>query len=129
MPHVYYARIVANVLGFLRLVRQITEQRKLDPDTLSFGLGLRGIKGTTLECITRGLMRGFAGNTPPDRDTFLALRSADDGPWQPDSVAMEFSEALLNHWEFTRPGWMADTPEFKAGAYDGDFFRENFQQW
>jgi hypothetical protein len=128
-PLVYYARIVANIIGFLRFVWQVAEQRAFDPATFSLGLGLRGIKGASLACITRRLMRVYAGTTPPDRDSFLALRSADDGPWVPEAVALEFADAMLSHWEFSRPGWLADTPEFEAGSYKGEFFKDSFQRW
>jgi len=128
-PRVYYARTVANIIGFLNLLRQIATERTIDPGTLSLGMGLNGIKGVSLECITDKLMRGYAATTPPDRNSLLVLRSFEDGPWEPDSVALEFAEAMLNHWEFSRPGWLVDSPEFEAGVYKGAFFRKHFQQW
>lgn len=128
-PPVYYAPVIANLVGFLSLLRQIAAERGIDAVTLSLGIGLRGVKGAGLECITSRLMRGYAAATPPDRDNLLFLRSSEDGPWEVDSVAHEFAEAMLNHWEFCRPGWLADTPEFVADAYQGEFFREKFSHW
>ena len=65
--------------------------------------------------------------TPPDRDAMLFLRSLEEGPWEPDGVAQEFANAVLEHWEFARPGWMAHPPEFQDGVYKGEFFRERFE--
>jgi hypothetical protein len=123
---VYYAQLIANLVGFLGLVRQLAVQRGIDPATLSLGVGLRGIKGAGLECVTSKLVRGYASVTPPDRDNLLFLRSSEDGPWEINRVAQEFADSILQHWEFARPGWLADAPEFEAGAYKGEFFRESF---
>jgi hypothetical protein len=126
---VYYALAVANLVGFLRMLRQVAGHQGIDPATLSLGVGLRGIKGAVLECITKKLMRGYAGVTPPEGDNLLFLRSSEEGPWEVDAVAREFADAVIHHWEYARPGWMADTPEFEAGVYKGEFFRESFQHW
>ena len=67
--------------------------------------------------------RASIGSTAP------AHHRRDDGPWEPEAVALEFADAMLNHWVFSRPGWLADTPEFVAGSYKGEYFQEHFQQW
>ena len=126
---IYYAQLIANVVGFLRLLRQICDQRTIDPATLFLGIGLRGIKEARLGCVTQRLMRAYAVITLPDRDTMLFLRSSEEGPWEPDGVAHEFANDVLEHWEFARPGWMAHSPEFQDGVYNGEFFRKNFAEW
>lgn len=40
---VYYALLVANLVGFLGFMRQLAEQRSIDAATMSLGIGLRGI--------------------------------------------------------------------------------------
>ncbi len=126
---IYYAQLIANVVGFLGLVRQLCEQRAIDPATLSLGVGLRGIKEVDLGCITQRLIRGYAMSTPPKGDAMLFLRSPDEGPWDSDGVAHDFANAVLEHWEFARPGWMAAPPEFQGGVYKGEFFRKHFPHW
>jgi hypothetical protein len=126
---VYYAQLVANLVGFLSLVRDIAAQRKIDPATLSLGAGLRGIKGAHLTCLTQRLMRGYAMITPPEREVMLFLRSSDEGTWEVDGVAHDFANALLDYWEFARPGWLAHPPEFEAGVYKGAYFRDRFDHW
>ena len=126
---IYYAQLIANLVGFLQFLRQICEQRMIDPATLSLGLGLRGVKQAQLGCVTERVMRGYATITPPDRDAMLILRSPEDGPWEPDGVAHEFANSVLEHWEFSRPGWMADSPEFQNGVYNGEFFHKHFRYW
>ena len=72
---VYYAKLLANLVGFLSLIQQMARERGIDPARLSLGVGLRGIKNARLECITRKLMRNYAAVTPPDRDNLLFLRT------------------------------------------------------
>jgi hypothetical protein len=126
---IYYAQLIANLIGFLSLLRQIAERCNIDPVVLSLGAGLRGIKDANLSCITRGLARGFGAVTPPERDAMLYLRSSEEGPWQVDGVAHDVANGVLEHWAFARPGWMADAPEFEAGVYKGKYFRERFGRW
>jgi len=126
---VFYAQLIANVVGFLGLLRQLCEHWTIDPATLSLGVGLRGIKRTHLSCVTKRLMREPAVSTPPNGDAMLFLRSSEDGPWEVDGLAQEYASAVLEHWEFARPGWMADLPEFRDGRYEGEYFCEHFPEW
>ena len=80
---IYYAQLIANLVGFLKFLRQICEQRMIDPATLSLGVGLRGIKEAQLGCITQRLVRGYATITPPNQDAMLFLRSSEEGQWEP----------------------------------------------
>lgn len=126
---VYYAQLLANLVGFLGLIRDIADQRKIAPSVFSLGVGLRGIKGANLTCLTQRLVRGYAMVTPPERDAMLYLRSSDDGSWQVDGVVHDFANALLDYWEFARPGWLAHPPEFEDGVYKGEYFRDKFNYW
>lgn len=74
-------------------------------------------------------MRSYATITLPERENLLFLRSSEDGPWEIDAVALEFADSILQHWEFARPGWLVDAPEFEAGFYKGEFFRKEFSHW
>ncbi len=128
-PKAYYAKIVANIVGFLGFLKDAAAHRSIDPSGISIGMALRGIKDTSLVCITDRMLRWHAESLPQERDTMLVLRPAEDGPWDVNSVAGEFAENILGHWEFSRPTHWADTPEFEAAVYKGKFFRANFQQW
>ena len=99
---IYYAQLIANLVGFLGLVRDIAGQRRMDPATFSLGVGLRGIKNAHLTCLTQRLKPGYVIITPPDRDNMLFLRSAEEGVWTVDGVAHDFANAVLEHWEFAR---------------------------
>ena len=125
----YYAQLVANLVGFLGLIRDIAAERKLDPAAFSLGVGLRGIRGANLTCLTQRLMRGYAMITPPERDAMLFLRASEDEPWEVDGVAHDFADSVLDYWEFARPGWLAHPPEFDGGVYKGEFFRDRFDHW
>ena len=126
---VYYAKVLANAIGFLGFLRQFAGKCSIDLTTVSLGIGLTGVSGAILECITNRLVRGYAGVTPPEGDNFLFLRSCQDVPWDTDAIALEFAEALLDHWNYSRPGWLVDTPEFEGGTYKGELFHQRFQGW
>jgi hypothetical protein len=66
--------------------------------------------------------------TPPEGNNFLFLRSCQSEPWDLDAIALEFADALLDYWSFSRPGWL-DTPEFEGGTYKGEFFHKSFHHW
>jgi hypothetical protein len=59
----------------------------------------------------------------------LFLRASEEGPWDVDCVAHDFANAVLDYWEFARPGWLTHPPEFEAGVYKGEFFRDRFDHW
>jgi hypothetical protein len=129
-PKVYYAKAVANAVGFLGLLRDIATQQKVSPADVSFGFGLRGIRGAELVCVTDTSPFGprSTSSTPPEGEHLLFLQRATGDAWSIDGAAIAFAGAMLEHWEFTRPGWVG-TPEFEAGVYTGSFFREKIMHW
>ena len=127
--HIYYAKTLGHIYGFLGFVKQLCEFRGIDLDAVSLGMGMRGLRGKSLECIAEIGIREFWSVTPPEKDTLLMHRPSEDGEWTLDSVTKEFADNLLNHWEFARPGHFTATPEFKGSTYQGEFFRKSFHYW
>jgi hypothetical protein len=127
-PKVYYARIVARLVGFLNFLTELGQKLGFDATDVSVGLAMRGIKGKVLSCVTLRLMRQGMQMTPPEKDTFLHLWPVEKSPWEINALTKEFAEALLDAWSFWRSPWM-DTPEFENGVYTGEYFVERFRSW
>jgi hypothetical protein len=126
---VYYAQVTAGFVAFLWFLRDLCGQFGLDPSAVSVGLALRGIKGKVLQCITKRVMPHFQSTTTPMQDGFLFFRQATPGTdWTIDEVALEAAERMLDLWSYSVPSGFG-TPEFKAGQYEGEYFKNDFRSW
>jgi hypothetical protein len=122
----YYAMIVAGFVAFLHFLKDLSKQFGLDSRRFSVGLGLRGVEGKLLLCITERVMPHFQSITPAPQDGFLFLsRAPHDLDWAPDDVAHAAAENILELWSYSAPAEFG-TPEFRSSQYDGAFFRQRF---
>jgi hypothetical protein len=126
---VYYARVIAGFVAFLRLLRDLCGRFKLDASAVAVGLALRGIRGRALRCVTKRVERQYQATAPPDQDAFLFFRTAMPGAdWGVDEVAHEAAGGVLHLWAYSAPA-VFSTPEFEGEKYTGEGFKSDFRVW
>ena len=129
LRRVYYARMIAGFVAWLRFLKELCSRFGLDESTVSVGFALRGIMGRELACITKSVMPHFQKITPPNQDGFRFFRPATfAAEWTVDEVARDLADDILHLWQYSVPSGFG-TPEFKGAEYQGEFFRGNFRCW
>ncbi len=128
--HVYYAKILAGFVAFLRFLRDFSDKFDHDASCISFGLAMRGTTETQLKWMTKRVMDHYQNTSSPATDGFRWVREAAPGAdWDVHEVARAAALDLLDHWSYSGPAW-AGQPEFTDGKYTGDYFRSDFYgQW
>ena len=124
-PYIYYAKVMANAVGFLRHISEMSQRFSIDPCGVSIGFGLRGIKKLPLSGIRESMRIHTTATELPQVNGHLYRHDANTLSWTVDSIACEIARGILDHWSFTAPEWVG-VPEFENGCYKGNLFKKNY---
>ena len=123
---VYYAKLVAHVAAFVKLVTLACSPSQIDCGGVSLAFAFQGIQGTKLFCVTDRVLAHHQSFVPPTVNSLLHLHIPKEGkPFDVDEISREVAEAVIDCWLFSVPPGFG-IPEFAGEKYDGEVFRRHF---
>ena len=123
---IYYAKVVASLVAFLSLVRELATQFEIDPAGIGLGFALKGTTEKHLMAVREEGMRLSFQTQPPACDGLRFTRFPSEEDWTVNGIAAQGADEILEHWSFYGEPWVG-RPEFKDRVYEGTFFRNRFQ--